>query len=737
MPYFIHTATLPANGPEADQGHVVDLALVEIGEDVRLYAATRGGVIDVWNVAGDGPATLIEHNAATQDPASENLLSLTILEGVDGPHLMTGGVFGHAMTLFGIDTQTGGLGGQPVTLGVAQSGFLNVTVQVGGDTYLYTVERGASEIQRHTVDEDFNVVSYGALAQAGSVAALATATIGGNDFLLVATSNDETLSSIRVLPDGSTSDETGNVTALTGPGFDTPTALAVAEVDGVSYVILAAAGSSSLSVMALDATGGLTPTDHVLDRLDTRFQGVTALDVVTRGTDVFVLAGGADDGISLLTLLPGGRLHHLAYVADTELTALDNVAALAGLATDTGLTVLSGAASETGISQFEIDLGDYGGAYVSAAGQETLQGSEGDDILMAGTGTVHLIGNAGADTFIFDSTTATENGTLGHIDDFDPEVDAIDLSSVLSLYGLDGVQINADGTGASLALGPYTLEITAAANATLSLDDFTSDKMTLADRPTLDPWNHPAVLNAPSEPDPDPDPDPEPEPDPEQGLTLIGDSDKDTLLGSDQDDFLYGMENNDRLEGNSGNDQLDGGTGADFLDGGNGSDTLDGGDGNDEVRGGGGNDLLSGGAGSDFLIGNSGNDVLNGSGLSDLVFGGPGDDFVNGGWGYDRINGGTGADKFFHVGIFDHGSDWIQDFNPDEGDSIFAGIVGATKNDFQVNFANAQAGDKNVSEAFVIYKPTKQVLWVLLDGENLSEIPLQINGSSDLFDLMI
>ena len=125
---------------------------------------------------------------------------------------------------------------------------------------------------------------------------------------------------------------------------------------------------------------------------------------------------------------------------------------------------------------------------------------------------------------------------------------------------------------------------------------------------------------------------------------------------------------------------------------------------------------------------------MTGSAFSDLVFGGDGNDFVNGGFGSDRINGGNGADRFFHVGVAGHGSDWIQDFDDSEGDvMVFGGS--ATIDQFQVNVANTpNAGNVGVDEAFVIYRPTGQILWALVDGMANDELTIRINGAD--FDLL-
>ena len=236
--------------------------------------------------------------------------------------------------------------------------------------------------------------------------------------------------------------------------------------------------------------------------------------------------------------------------------------------------------------------------------------------------------------------------------------------------------------------------------------------------------------------------------------TLDGNAFDNTLDGLDGDDLLRGWDGDDTLRGGDGNDTINGGdgddhivggeTGADLRDlifGGAGNDTIDAGYGNDEVYGGSGNDTIAGGFGVDTIEGQDGNDVITGSAFSDQVFGGNGDDFVNGGFGHDRVNGGAGADKFFHVGIEGHGSDWIQDYDSAEGDVLVFGNAAASASDFQVNFAHTadsageRAGADDVMEAFVIYKPTGQIMWALVDGQGQASIDLSIGGGTP-FDLL-
>jgi len=229
------------------------------------------------------------------------------------------------------------------------------------------------------------------------------------------------------------------------------------------------------------------------------------------------------------------------------------------------------------------------------------------------------------------------------------------------------------------------------------------------------------------------------------------------VAGTGADDLLFGDAGDDRLVGNSGQDTLHGGDGADTLNGGGGDDFIyggssaddardliyagaghdrvEGGYGNDLIYGMAGNDTLAGGFGADELQGQDGDDVITGAALADLIYGGAGDDFVNGGFGHDLINGGSGADKFYHLGIFDHGSDWVQDYTAAEGDVLQFGTASASPDDFQVNFtATDGAGAAGVREAFVIYQPTNQILWALVDGAGQDQINLKIGG--EVFDLL-
>ncbi len=218
-----------------------------------------------------------------------------------------------------------------------------------------------------------------------------------------------------------------------------------------------------------------------------------------------------------------------------------------------------------------------------------------------------------------------------------------------------------------------------------------------------------------------------------------GDGD-DVLQGESGADTLYGGLGLDTVIGHAGDDFLYGGGGSsadlrDMIYGGDGNDWADGGYGNDQVNGGNGNDTLSGNFGADTLIGNDGHDVLGGGATSDALFGNAGNDTLNGGFGHDRLNGGTGADRFMHQGVIGHGSDWIQDYSAAQGDVLVFIPSGATAANFQVNYARTPGAGGNAMEAFVIYRPTGQILWALVDGATQGDILVQ-SGAGPILDLV-
>lgn len=460
-----------------------------------------------------------------------------------------------------------------------------------------------------------------------------------------------------------------------GLGIAAPGAVEILAAGGRVFAVVAGAGSDSLSVLRLSSSGTMTPLFHAIDTLHSRFEGVAALAGAEVAGRSYLVAGGGDQGVSLLLLLPTGRLVHLAALAWGP-QAPGNVTALAMRAAGTEggaarLDILAGGEAP-GLARLVAELGPLapprdGGAaggllsgddradlLTGGGGAVTLSGGGGDDILIGGTGAAVMTGGTGADLFV-----PAANGRLTRITDFAPGIDRLDLSGFGGLRDFARIGFAATATGARLTWNDSVVEVTSASSQPLRLADFGADPLGgLAPLPALLP-----------------------------GITRTG---------SDGADRLRGSPGNDRLEGGNGDDSLSGDGGDDLLVGGPGNDTLLGGTGNDLVGGGpdddlidmrqGGHDMVWCGTGNDTLWlgdghdtagGGTGNDSLHGGGGDDTLYlgtgndegrGGPGNDTLTPGPGFDRLWGDAGADQF----VFWRGAGFnrIEDFVPADGDTL-------------------------------------------------------------------
>jgi serralysin len=621
----------PANS--ALMSHITDLAILDDPGGPVLYSTTRfDGQITAWDIDGAGISAISTVTYRQVDvPGSTPQLGLIKTES--GSALLYGGGSSAAMNIVSLNS-SGSFGTQS-SLGVLPgiSGNLTHTVSVqlaDGSSAIYGGVAGGSGVAVVRLSaagslQSSTVTNSSAAAHAGTISAMETAQIGGVNYVFSADSDDPGVTAWQV---GST----GALTAVANLGnqdglwVSKPTALASATVDGVSYLVVAAAGSSSLSVVRVGANGTMVVTDHVLDDLNTRFANASALGMFEVGGRSYLVAGGSDDGISLFQLLPGGTLLAMGHMADTVTSGLANVSALAAIGNDSSADIYVSSALETGLTRLDFNPGPLGtlqtataqgsiltgnGAndlLVGGAGADRLSGAAGDDILMDGAGVDTLTGGAGADTFVISA-----DGGLDTITDFTIGIDRIELSSWGMLRSLNQLTMQATATGLTITFGNEVLIVNTSSGGTLNpLLLQNSDLLNLSRLAT-------ALPNLPDVDDP-----------------FNGDDGDDTLTGTANADTLTGFGGADLLTGEAGNDVLYGGAGDDRLYGGIGADRLEGGEGRDLLEGGDGVDWLEGGLGADTLWGYGGNDQLYGGGDADLLDGGAGSDTLSGGLGNDR-----------------------------------------------------------------------------------------------------
>ena len=546
------------------------------------------------------------------------------------------------------------------------------SILIDGQTYIFANHFGFDEIAVYSVANDLSLTQLqsgtsGQQSQSQEVSDIATVQVGGQTYVYAAFAQGDQVAGYVVASDG-TLQNVETIGADQGLGINTPTSMTAVTTGDTSFLIVGAAGSNSLSVMQIGSDGGLVATDHVIDSLDTRFESADVLQSVEVDDRAFLIAGGADDGLSLFGVMPDGRLIVMDSVADTTQTTLGDLSA-ADIAYDGGsLIVAASSETEAGITTLTFDPGNLGitvngsaasqtltgSAYddiiAGGIGDEFLAGAQGDDILIDGFGNDQLSGGEGSDLFFL-----TRDGQSDEILDFDPQLDRLDLSGYTLLHDWSQISVTSTADGAVLTYADDVIILHAANDQSLVKDDLLHLNIAPVSRVPVS-----AVSDTGSGAI-----------DGTQGDdTLTGSAGQDILRGQGGQDTLFGLAGDDRLEGGNGNDLLDGGTGADALFGGAGQDVasyasaaggmvvdlsfainntgqaagdsynsienLTGSSHDDDLRGSAQIDLISGADGDDILHGRNGNDTLLGGDGQDILLGGAGSDQLNGGGDTDR-----------------------------------------------------------------------------------------------------
>ena len=683
----LQVRSVVSTGQEALDTAVRDIALVQLDGGLYAYAATgsEGGLAGY---------ALSEGQVARLADASPFPASLPVGLGgfvtpvaLDGEtRLLVGDGISAGMAGFVVDSASGAIGAMaPTDLAgtSAASAFSSAAALAGSDeVLLFAADTGVGMIGAYRLTSDGSSLGAqvsGGAGLAGTAPVLATLDRGGQEYLFTASPLDQSVTSYRVGAGGTTLELAGHTGAAQGLGIAAPTALAVAEASDGAYLLLGASGSSSISVMRITATGDLLPTDHVIDTLSTRFAHLQSLKCVVAGDRTYVVAGGGDDGLSLFTLLPGGKLLCLDSLADSADAGLANVSALAAAQVGQEVQILAASQSEAGLTQLAFSIADQGVVKTGGAGAETLTGGPGDDLIAGGAGDDRLAGwngddilvdGAGADTLLggpgADIFVLAGDGARDRIADFTPGEDRLDLSGLAMFYDPSRLDITPTGTGAVLDWFGEILDLHRAGGGSISRAEVLAAIMEGPDRPLLS-----------------------------TGVDRAGTVGADHLTGGASGDALRGLAGRDLIEGGDGNDLLVGGSGHDTLHGGAGDDTVIGGNGRDRAfleagddlfrdngqDGAAGRDRVSGGAGADTIQGGGGNDIFNGQGGADRILGRLGDDRISGGGGHDRLDGGAGNDTVIggngrDRAVLGAGDDLFTDNGQGGGkgrDTVFAG----------------------------------------------------------------
>ena len=705
----VTSSSVFANALFGPLGGIADLDIALFGDKWRLFATSKVessiSVFDVMN--GETPSTAAQ--TLTIATADFTATDLDFVRTDTGTFAVFSGGDGSVQDAYEITT-TGSIGDSlelsPAT-DLTSALAAIVSAQLSGGSVVATSQNGEEGFTVQSVDEDLTLSLIQSIdITDADVSDIEMIRVGDTNLTLALDRSGNEILSYTMADDG-TLTPADSLGVMDGLGLISPDILRIVETAGQKYGVVAASSSSSISVFEVSETGELTARDNLIDGQGTRFAAISELEIVETNGRAFVVAAGADDGVTLLELLPDGRLMHHATIEDSDQTTLQNVSGLAAQVQDGVLHVFVASETESGLTELTFDLGTAGIVDSGSAGSETLTGGtgddvlfggdgsdddlliglDGDDILIAGGGADTLIGGQGADTFVFGNFT---DG--GRIEDFNLAEDTLDLSGWFLLQDASQLDYVAYGDRVDISFRSYALTV-------ISHDGRTLDPQDLAERVTINP-SHSMLTNSPDASELGGDIF-----DTSGNNVLFGSAGedvfyaaggrdvfvgggefdivsyenagrgirtdlqtnmrksgdiandrlysiegikgtdfRDVLLGNRSEDWFAGGSGNDVLNGRFGNDTLMGGNGNDKIIGHNGADLLQGGNGNDRLLGGNGNDLANGDEGNDILVGNNGNDTMNGGAGRDRLIGANQNDVLNGDDGNDVLRGGNGND---------------------------------------------------------------------------------------------
>jgi RTX calcium-binding nonapeptide repeat (4 copies) len=472
-----------------------DLQVVGVGGVAYLLAGSEvSGAITSFALAAGVLANFRDMQGYTGGSGTGSLGELTTFRFNGEAALVPNGRYEDRVALYTIDAG-GGLAAPVDPSGPAADfgGFYaSEAMKIAGKSFLFVSQWGQSGIREYRISAGLDLIPRRLIddspqAYLGDVADFASVKLGNKAFLFAASAFDAGVTSFRVSKFGKLTQKDA-VAPEGGSGFDLPQALDVIGVAGRKYLIMASAGTNSITVFKIGTNGQLVEKDQIYDTGDTRFQDASVLESFGYLGRKFLLAAGSDDGITLFELLPGGTLSVLQSLADTFDSTLQNVSAIRVVVMGAEIQVFVGSAAENGFTQFSLDFGNLGVSLRGSKTADSLAGTAGDDLIMGGMGRDfldgaggddrivdgrgfdRLRGGAGADIFQF-----VQDGKQDKILDFQIGIDRIDLSQFDGISHITSLIIAPRENGALIVAGDEAIRLETSDGGPLTFSDFSAD----------------------------------------------------------------------------------------------------------------------------------------------------------------------------------------------------------------------------------------------------------------------
>ena len=640
--------------------NITDLAITWFGGRLVLLS-TNGFQGGVTSFATTSTGDAIRQIDSLTYPASfthQGSPEISILSLSRGPVVHLGQLGGAASLGIPI-SKNGDLGSFSTTLTAAELGnkiSAIGTFESAAGRFLYSANARSLTLETHRITDDGKLTDVSStkipltnLPADATLDKIIELEVGGQR-MLVTISGLGNFISTHLIGEDNVLDGGAVHLSAQGTGYYIPSDVEAVQFGGKTFLVVAGSTSSSVTVFQLAADGGLKAVDHILDEGPTRFQSATAMATAVVDGRAYLFMGGADDGISVFTMLPDGSLLHLTTIADTDVMTLADVSDIEAQVIGGKIALFVTSATETGITQFEFDPGSLGMSGNGTTGH--ARGTSGDDLIVAVDGTTRLFGEAGDDILVSRSQSVSMTGGAGAdtfvatrfdgriaILDYEKGVDRLDLSMLGMIRSTWQLTFSPQSYGIKIFYGNSVIDIFSADGMSLDPSDFGNDMFPVAhywlrelEPKVLEPSDVPSTVGR-------------------------------WIFGSDEAETLLGHAGPDRIEARGGDDTIAAGGGM---------DTVWAGDGNDLIRGHDGHDLLFGGNGRDTIFGDNHNDTIYGDAGHDYIDGGKGHDRLYGGSGNDRIYGNIGDDRLY-------GGSGNDTLSGDDGDDWLEGISGRNR----------------------------------------------------------
>jgi hypothetical protein len=239
----------------ADVSHISDLAIV----DGQLYATSRyDGALESWTISGNGLSLRdTQDHQGSLGPGDIGWITALDLNG--GTQLLTGGGTSGGLVLR--DPANTGTD-LPDTMNIYGTVQHTSTVTLSDANHVvYGGLAGQDGLAQIILDNAGNVVFKWLFSDFGNTyaaAITATATAGGTTYLYTASASENGVSAWSIANNGSLRHVAGMGNDY-GLWVSNPTALVSCTAGGRSFLVLASAGTDSLSVLRVEA-GGSAPS---------------------------------------------------------------------------------------------------------------------------------------------------------------------------------------------------------------------------------------------------------------------------------------------------------------------------------------------------------------------------------------------------------------------------------------------------------------------------------------------